>query len=95
MSDPAGSAYRPVHYMAGSLHGALHDGSDGRGRQERRRDRREVAKGFYQKPDWVPAGMEGVCDPSTWTAEDHRGDAQRSISTAPKCPVRPRAISAS
>ena len=31
-----------------------------------------VAKGFYQKADWVPAGMEGVCNPSTWTEKDHR-----------------------
>ena len=32
-----------------------------------------VAKGFYQKKDWVPAGMEGVCNASTWTEKDHRG----------------------
>ncbi len=32
-----------------------------------------VRKGFYQKKDWVPAGMEGVCVPSTWTEKDHRG----------------------
>ena len=32
-----------------------------------------VKKGFYQKADWVPAGMEGVCNPSTWTDKDHRG----------------------
>jgi branched-chain amino acid transport system substrate-binding protein len=31
-----------------------------------------VKKGFYQKKDWVPAGMEGVCKPSTWTETDHR-----------------------
>lgn len=23
--------------------------------------------------DWVPEGLDGVCFPSTWTAEDHRG----------------------
>jgi len=32
-----------------------------------------VAKGFYQKKDWVPTGMDGVCNPSTWTEKDHRG----------------------
>ncbi len=32
-----------------------------------------VRKGFYQKKDWVPAGMEGVCVPSTWSPTDHRG----------------------
>ena len=31
-----------------------------------------VKNGFYQKKDWVPAGMEGVCSPSTWTPTDHR-----------------------
>jgi branched-chain amino acid transport system substrate-binding protein len=32
-----------------------------------------VKKGFYQKANWVPAGMEGVCNASTWTEKDHRG----------------------
>lgn len=32
-----------------------------------------IKKGMYQKKDWVPEGLEGVCLPSTWTAEDHRG----------------------
>ncbi|MGF1623041.1 MAG: ABC transporter substrate-binding protein [Rhodomicrobiaceae bacterium] len=32
-----------------------------------------IRDGFYQKTDWVPAGLEGVCLPSTWTNEDHRG----------------------
>jgi branched-chain amino acid transport system substrate-binding protein len=31
-----------------------------------------VKKGFYQKKGWVPAGMDGVCAPSTWTETDHR-----------------------
>jgi branched-chain amino acid transport system substrate-binding protein len=32
-----------------------------------------IRDAFYQKKDWVPAGLEGVCLPSTWTNEDHRG----------------------
>jgi branched-chain amino acid transport system substrate-binding protein len=32
-----------------------------------------IKKGMYQKKDWIPAGLEGVCPPGTWTAEDHRG----------------------
>lgn len=32
-----------------------------------------IRNAFYKKADWVPAGLEGVCLPSTWTAEDHRG----------------------
>ena len=30
-------------------------------------------EGFYPQKDWVPAGFQGVCMPSTFTATDHRG----------------------
>lgn len=36
-------------------------------------DGENIKKGMYQKKDWVPAGLEGVCPAGTWTAEDHRG----------------------
>ncbi len=72
ISDPTGAAYRPVHYIAGvcsSLYmkealewAAKNGGTTGE----------NVAKAFYQKPNWVPTGMEGVCNPSTWTEKDHR-----------------------
>jgi branched-chain amino acid transport system substrate-binding protein len=72
ISDPTGKIYRPVHYVAAvctSLYmrealewAAKNGGATGE----------NVAKGFYQKKDWVPAGMEGVCNPSTWTDKDHR-----------------------
>jgi len=32
-----------------------------------------IRDSFYKKEDWVPAGLEGVCLPSTWTPQDHRG----------------------
>ena len=32
-----------------------------------------IRDGMYQKSEWVPEGLEGVCLPSTWTPEDHRG----------------------
>ncbi|WP_417797696.1 ABC transporter substrate-binding protein [Terasakiella pusilla] len=32
-----------------------------------------IKKGMYQKKDWVPAGLEGVCPAGTWTEDDHRG----------------------
>src|ERR1700691_4651641 len=72
MSDPTGKVYRPVHYIAAVCSAlymkealdwaAKNGGTDGE----------NVAKGFYQKANWVPAGMEGVCNPSTWTEKDHR-----------------------
>ncbi|MCQ0986904.1 ABC transporter substrate-binding protein [Jiella marina] len=34
---------------------------------------KNIRDGMYQKSDWVPEGLEGVCSPSTWTPEDHRG----------------------
>jgi len=73
MSDPTGKVYRPVHYIAAVCSAlymkealdwaAKNGGATGE----------NVAKGFYQKKDWVPAGMEGVCNASTWTDKDHRG----------------------
>ena len=73
MSDPSGKVYRPVHYIAAICSAmylkealdwaAKNGGATGE----------NVAKGFYQKKDWVPSGMEGVCNPSTWTEKDHRG----------------------
>ena len=72
MSDPSGTAYRPVHYLAGVCStmymkealdwAAKNGGATGE----------NVRNAFYQKKDWVPAGMEGVCNPSTWTDKDHR-----------------------
>ena len=73
MSDPTGKVYRPVHYIAGVCSAlymrealdwaAKNGGATGE----------NVNKGFYQKKDWVPAGMDGVCNASTWTDKDHRG----------------------
>jgi branched-chain amino acid transport system substrate-binding protein len=73
ISDVSGTAYRPIHYLAGvcsamymveSMEWAAKNGGV---------NGPNVAKGMYQKKDWVPAGMEGVCLPSNWTDQDHRG----------------------
>jgi branched-chain amino acid transport system substrate-binding protein len=73
MSDPSGRKYRAVHYMRGVcsmfyLKEAMewaekHGGLNGP----------NIKEAMYQKQDWVPAGLEGVCSPATWTAKDHRG----------------------
>src|SRR3954454_20399942 len=39
----------------------------------------KIKQGMYQKKDWVPAGLEGVCVPSTWTPDDHRGTTTVAI----------------
>jgi branched-chain amino acid transport system substrate-binding protein len=72
LSDPSGNAYRPVHYIAGVCTALyLKEAMDWAARNGGIIGP-NVKKGFYQKKDWVPAGMEGVCVPSTWTQTDHR-----------------------
>jgi branched-chain amino acid transport system substrate-binding protein len=72
ISDPSGMAYRPVHYVAGVCTALyLKEAMDWAARNGGVTGP-NVKKGFYQKKDWVPAGMEGVCLPSTWTETDHR-----------------------
>ena len=74
ISDQSGTAYRPVHYLAGicsamlmveAMETAAANGGQVTG--ERIRD------GFYARKDWVPRGFEGVCAPSNFTPDDHRG----------------------
>lgn len=72
LSDPTGTAYRPVHYVAGVCTALyLKEAMDWAARNGGVTGP-NVKKGFYQKAAWVPAGMEGVCLPSTWTETDHR-----------------------
>ena len=40
-----------------------------------------IKKGMYATKDWVPAGLDGVCLPSTWTPRDHRGSTVVSINS--------------
>jgi branched-chain amino acid transport system substrate-binding protein len=72
-SDPSGTAYRPVHYLAGVctvfyMKEAMDWASRSGGVTGA-----NIRRAMYQKKDWVPAGLEGVCVPSTWTEIDHRG----------------------
>lgn len=72
--------YRPVHYLAGVCSAMLMveamewaHANGGQVTGERIRD------GFYARRDWVPKGFEGVCNPSTFTNEDHRGQMTVSL----------------
>ena len=79
ISDAAGTAYRPVHYVA-AVCAALYlkEAMDWAGKNGGVTGP-NVKKGFYQKTNWVPAGMEGVCKPSTWTEADHRSTLMVSL----------------
>lgn len=69
----AGDVYRPVHYIAGVCSAMYMVESMAWAAKNGGVTGPNVQKGMYQTKDWVPAGMEGVCLPSTWSAEDHRG----------------------
>jgi branched-chain amino acid transport system substrate-binding protein len=73
LSDPSGNAYRPVHYIAGLCSAMYMKEAMDWAAKNGGVTGPNVKKGFYARKDWVPAGMEGVCLPSTWTENDHRG----------------------
>jgi len=65
--------HHPVHYMRGVcsffyMKEAMEWAVDNGGLSGE-----NIKKGMYQKKDWVPAGLEGVCPAGTWTETDHRG----------------------
>ena len=76
MSDPGGTVYRPLHYLAGVCSAlymseaiawsATNGGISGQ----------KIRDAMYAKADWVPKGAEGVCKPSSWSMEDHRPSLQ-------------------
>lgn len=74
VSDPSGNEARPVHYMRGVCAAYyMKEAMDMAAQMPGGVVGANVKKAMYQKKDWVPAGLEGVCTPHTWTATDHRG----------------------
>ena len=77
MSDSTGEVPRTVNYMRGIctvffMRDALEAASD----MEDGITGANVKAAFEQMQDHVPEGLDGVCLPSTWTAEDHRGSTE-------------------
>ncbi len=65
--------YRPVHYIAAicsvfymkeAMEIALSNGEI---------TGESLKQAMYKRKNWVPKGLEGVCLPSTWSEDDHRG----------------------
>jgi branched-chain amino acid transport system substrate-binding protein len=71
-SDPSGANYRPIHYLAGICTAFYMSEAIATAAQKGKVTGPAIAEAFYAKKDWVPKGLDGVCRPSTWTAEDHR-----------------------
>lgn len=72
-SDKAGTKERTHHYVRGVcsvyfMKEAMEWAKDNGGITGA-----NIKKGMYAVKNWEPKGLEGVCLPATWTAEDHRG----------------------
>jgi branched-chain amino acid transport system substrate-binding protein len=68
------NAYRPVHYIAGVCSAmlmteAMEHAAQNNGAVNGER----IREGFYARRNWVPRGFEGVCNPSNFAPDDHRG----------------------
>ena len=73
LSDPSGKEARALHYMRGVcttfyMRDAMAAADKAGGITGP-----NLKKAMEAMKDHVPAGLEGVCLPSTWTPEDHRG----------------------
>lgn len=72
-SDSAADGDHTVHYVRGVcsayfMRDAMAEAAKGEGITGP-----NIKKAFEQMRDHVPEGLEGVCLPSTWTEDDHRG----------------------
>ena len=77
MSDPTGEVERTVNYMRGICTVFLmRDAMQAASTMDGGITGVNVKAAFEQMQDHVPEGLDGVCLPSTWTAEDHRGSTE-------------------
>ena len=78
MSDPSGEEYRMVHYLAGVCSVFFMKEAMEWAHENGGVTGPNVRQGMYAMSEaeggaWVPEGLEGVCLPSAWSPEDHRG----------------------
>ena len=73
MSDPNLKRHRTVHYLRGVCSVFLMKEAMEAADQDGGVTGPKIKAAMYGKPDWVPRGLDGVCLPATWSAEDHRG----------------------
>ncbi|MDD3448134.1 MAG: ABC transporter substrate-binding protein [Gammaproteobacteria bacterium] len=77
VSDPSGNEARPLHYMR-AVCGVffMRDAMLAAEKMDGGVTGTNIKAAMEQMTDHVPAELEGVCLPSTWTPEDHRGTNQ-------------------
>ena len=73
ISDPSGEAGRPVDYIRGVCTGYLMRDAMVAADKAGAITGPAIKKALEEMRDHVPAGLEGVCLPTTFTPEDHRG----------------------
>ncbi|MEO1091507.1 MAG: ABC transporter substrate-binding protein [Pseudomonadota bacterium] len=72
-SDPSGSAAKPVHYIRGVCSAFLMRDAMAAAAATGDLTGATIKAAFEEMRDHVPAELEGVCLPSSWTPTDHRG----------------------
>ncbi len=73
VSDPSGNEYRSTHYIRGVCSAFLMRDAMVAADKMGGITGANIKQAFEQMRDHVPAGLDGVCLPSTWTPNDHRG----------------------
>jgi branched-chain amino acid transport system substrate-binding protein len=76
MSDPAGTQDRQLHYMRGICTTFLMRDAMVAADKAGQLNGPGLKAAMEKMTAHVPAGLDGVCLPSTWTPEDHRGMMQ-------------------
>jgi len=73
VSDPSGTEARPVHYIRAICSVYIMKEAMEAADKAGGITGPAIKKAVEAMTNKVPAGLEGVCLPSTWTSEDHRG----------------------
>ncbi|MBL8658873.1 MAG: ABC transporter substrate-binding protein [Rhodospirillales bacterium] len=73
VSDSSGDEKRSVHYIRGVCSAFLMRDAMQTAAEKGGVTGENIKAAFEQMRDHVPAGLEGVCLPTTWTPTDHRG----------------------
>ena len=66
-------SYRTVHYISGICSAFYMKEAMDMAMKSNAFSGEEIRNAMYAKENWVPAGLEGVCLPSSWKEDDHRG----------------------
>ncbi len=73
VSNTSGDEKRSVHYIRGVCSAFLMRDGMKTAAEKGAVTGENIKAAFEQMRDHVPAGLEGVCLPTTWTSTDHRG----------------------